>query len=277
VVNSPTLLAGVARCGYCGTAMIQNTGKGTYRYYCCSRKLKEGALACRGMRIRMDRLDDIVTGELAKRILRPERLRELLERYLRTASDRQDLNRERLAKLRQAHKDAEAAITRLLGLVEKGLMDVEDPNLRERLIGLRLQRDELASDIAALQKRLASGEPVITEDKIDRLAALLRDKLYGGSPELRQAYARLMLREVTVREGEIRISGSKAVLARAAAQSIGQTPPAVLSFVREWRAGRDSNLLSGLNAMHVCLPGLALRKPPVRSRPTSAIPQRSFR
>lgn len=43
VANSPTFLAGIARCGYCDSAMIQNTGKGgTYRYYCCSRKLKEG-------------------------------------------------------------------------------------------------------------------------------------------------------------------------------------------------------------------------------------------
>ena len=28
VVNGPTFLAGIARCGYCGSAMIQNTGKG---------------------------------------------------------------------------------------------------------------------------------------------------------------------------------------------------------------------------------------------------------
>ena len=49
VANGPTLLAGVVRCGYCGAAMIQNTGKGgDYRYYCCSRKLKEGLTACRG-------------------------------------------------------------------------------------------------------------------------------------------------------------------------------------------------------------------------------------
>jgi hypothetical protein len=29
VVNGPTFLAGIARCGYCGAAMIQNTGKGS--------------------------------------------------------------------------------------------------------------------------------------------------------------------------------------------------------------------------------------------------------
>jgi len=52
VANGPTFLAGLARCGYCGAALIQNTGKGgAYRYYCCSRKLKEGVTACRGFRM----------------------------------------------------------------------------------------------------------------------------------------------------------------------------------------------------------------------------------
>ncbi|WP_210336484.1 hypothetical protein, partial [Rhodomicrobium vannielii] len=44
------------------------------------------------------------------------------------------------------------------------------------------------------------------------------------------------MREVLVKDKEIRITGSKAILARAASGEPGQTPPAVLSFVREWRA-----------------------------------------
>jgi len=70
VANGPTLLAGLARCGYCGAALIQNTGKGgAYRYYCCSRKLKEGITACRGLRIPMGSLDEIVFSVVAKRVL----------------------------------------------------------------------------------------------------------------------------------------------------------------------------------------------------------------
>ena len=79
VANGPTLLAGIVRCGYCDSAMIQNTRNGgSYRYYCCSRKLKEGPTSCTGIRMRMDALDGIVVGELASRILEPQRLRELL-------------------------------------------------------------------------------------------------------------------------------------------------------------------------------------------------------
>ena len=129
----------------------------------------------------------------------------------------------------------------MLELVENGLMHAEDAE-RERLTGLKLQRDEIAREAADLQKRMATGEPRVTPEKVARLAVLLRNKLYEGPPELRQAYARLLLNEVTVSDQEIRISGSKAILARAASEDADIPAPAVLSFVREWRARQDSNL-----------------------------------
>jgi site-specific DNA recombinase len=243
VANGPTFLAGLARCGHCGAALIQNTGKGgAYRYYCCSRKLKEGPTACPGLRIRMDKLDGIVLAEVAKRVLDAERLTEMLQAYVKAASDRENADHDRLTKLRHARNDAEAGIMRLLELVEKGLMHAEDTELRERLIGLRLRRDELSREITDLQQRMTSGEPRITPEKVARLSVLLRDRLYGESPELRQEYARLVMEEVRVSEREIRISGSKAVLARVASEGVEKASPAVLSFVREWRARKDSNL-----------------------------------
>jgi DNA invertase Pin-like site-specific DNA recombinase len=243
VVNGPTLLAGVARCGHCGAALIQNTGKsGTYRYYCCSRKLKEGATACKGLRMPMQRLDQIVIDELSARVLQPDRLGDLLKAYLKSANNRSAEIKERLSRLRQAHKEAEAAIARLLTLVEQGAMNAEDPSLRERLIGLKVRRDELAAEATDLQKRIATGEPAITPDKIKAFAALLKDKLHNGAPDFKQAYARLIVREVSVKDKEIRISGSKAVLARAAAAGLDNSVPGVLSFVRQWRTRQDSNL-----------------------------------
>jgi len=140
IVNSPTLLAGVARCGHCGAALIQNTGKGgQYRYYCCSTRLKEGPFGCKGLRMPMDKLDGIVIGEVTKQILQPEHLVGLLGDYLRTALEREDRNRDRLRQMRQDHKESEAGIARLLELVEKGLMDAEDASMRERLVNLRFR------------------------------------------------------------------------------------------------------------------------------------------
>jgi site-specific DNA recombinase len=242
VVNGPTFLAGLIRCGYCGAAMIQNTGKGgRYRYYCCSRKLKEGPSGCRGLRTPMEKLDDIVVGEVARHVLDPVRLTATLDAYVQSTAAQADSAKALLAKLRHDHTAAVAGITRLLELVEKGLMEAEDPVMRERLVGLKLQRDQIAKEIGELQNRMASSTPTITPEKVARVGGLLRDKLYQGPPEFRQAYARLLMEEVRVTDAEIRISGSKSVLARCAAEGVAEPAPRVLSFVQEWRARRDSN------------------------------------
>ncbi|HML27310.1 MAG TPA: hypothetical protein PKE16_00440 [Hyphomicrobium sp.] len=108
-------------------------------------------------------------------------------------------------------------------------MTAEDGSLRERLVGLKVRRDELGAEIADLPKRLANGEPAITPDKIAALAASLRDKLRNGSSDFKQAYVRLIVQEVSVGDKEIRISGSKAVLARAASDGLDKTAPGVFS------------------------------------------------
>jgi len=54
---------------------------------------------------------------------------------------------------------------------------------------------------------MANGEPTITPHKISALAALLRDKLRNGSPDFKQADVRLRMREVSVGDEEIRITG----------------------------------------------------------------------
>ena len=45
-------------------------------------------------------------------------------------------------------------------------MDAGHPALRERLTGLRLQRDELAREVSEQQKRLAAGTPMLTPEKM---------------------------------------------------------------------------------------------------------------
>ena len=74
------------------------------------------------------------------------------------------------------------------------------------------------------------------------MAILLRDKLHNGPAELKQAYARLAMREVSVKDKEIRITGSKTVLARPLPGASKKARLQLLSFVREWRTRQDSNL-----------------------------------
>ena len=107
---------------------------------------------------------------------------------------------------------------------------------------LRLQRDELAREVSEQQRRLTTGTPDLTPEKIRALGMLLRDKLFTGPPEFRQAYARVLMSEVAVTRDEIRITGSKSILARCASTELGDVAPTVLSFVQKWRPRQDSNL-----------------------------------
>src|SRR3546814_15472473 len=77
----------------------------------------------------------------------------------------------------RSHKEADAGLARLLDLVEKGLMEVEDAALRERMVSLKFRRDELAREISDLIRRLESSEPLVTPGKIERLAFALRNQL----------------------------------------------------------------------------------------------------
>ena len=70
--------------------------------------------------MRMDAHDARVLGEVATVGLEPGHLAKLFEGYLRTSAERSEAAHAQLAKVRQAHKEAEAAIARLLGLVEQG-------------------------------------------------------------------------------------------------------------------------------------------------------------
>jgi hypothetical protein len=91
-----------------------------------------------------------------------------------------------------------------------------------------LRRAESTKDAGDVQRHIASGEPQITLDKIGKVPVLLRDKLRHGPLSF--------AKPISVSNEEIRISGSKSVLARCAAAGEMPSAPAVLSFVQEWRA-----------------------------------------
>ena len=242
-VNGPTMLAGVARCAGCGAAMIQNTGKGgAYRYYACSRAMKQGRTACQGRRMRMDELDGIVLGYLSNKLFTPERLETLLKGFLAHEKDGAAGRREKLRQARETRGGLDAALGRLLALVESGAMPPDDPALRDRLVALRMQQAELGQDIGRLQESVQTGQATITPDKLKMLSMLMKKRLADGPPELRQAYMRLILDAVTVDHHSVRLAGPPIILEKLAQTGASSALPEVLSFAQEWRPREDSNL-----------------------------------
>jgi len=103
VTSGPTLLTGICFCAKCGGAMTLRTGRGsaggTYRYYTCSTKARQGKTGCEGRSIPMDKLDDLVAHHLEDRLLQPERLETVLASVLDRRQERTERRCEHLAEL----------------------------------------------------------------------------------------------------------------------------------------------------------------------------------
>lgn len=93
-------------------------------------------------------------------------------------ADRTEAAHAQLAKLRHAHKVAGAALARLLAVVEKGNTDAWDAALRERVAGLRFQRDELVRDVVEHEKRITPRTPALTPEQVEAPGNLLRENIF---------------------------------------------------------------------------------------------------
>ena len=240
IVNSPTLLTGIATCALCRAGMTLRTGKG-YRYYACAGRAQKGPTHCGGCAVPMPKVDEAVLSALTDQVFAPDRLVDLVSGYLDQAKADAQQNRNQLGQIKSDLTEAEGAIKRLVGMVEAGLMEVDDPALGERLRALKTRRASLQSQIGTA----SAAEPVqkqrLTEAKLNKLSVAIRGALRDAPPDMRKAYLKLFIDKVIVSKTEIRISGPKGVLARAAINDLPNTPGEVITFVREWRPRRDSN------------------------------------
>ena len=223
--------------------MTIRTGKnGRYRYYVCAGCARKGPTICPGRSIGMAALDGMVLEHLTDTLFQPVRLARLLEAHVARSAEADASRKDRLAQGRRRHTETEGGVTRLLQLVERGLMDLDDPALRERINAAKQARDIAADEVKLLEASASTGSMRITPEKISRFADLLRAALTNPDPAFRKTYLRLFVERVVVGDSEIRMQGPTAALAKAA--TLDELPPAaamVPSFVREWRPVGDSN------------------------------------
>ena len=87
-------------------------------------------------------------------------------------------------------------------------------------------------------ERQTDGRRKITPIILEKFSTLLREKP-GSDPAVRSGYVKLLVDRVEVGNEEIRITGSKATLARAAAGVVTHMVP---KAERKWCTRQDSNL-----------------------------------
>jgi hypothetical protein len=249
-VNNTTLLGGICFCADCGGAMtLRTSGKGEqYRYYTCCTAARQGKTGCKGRSIPMDTLDALIGSHLDERLLAPDRLSELLAGLLKRREEYVARQQSRIADLKKRAADAEAKLTRLYEAIENGLAELDDANLKGRIVELRRIRDAAHAD--AEKAEASDGRAAeITPDMLSRFAEAARKRIKTDDGSFRRHHLQTLVQRVEVRVHEIRIKGSKVQLLRELANSGGNrgvetSGHGVRIFVPKWLPGPDSRTSS---------------------------------
>lgn len=241
VVNGPNLLTGIAVCASCGAGMTRTgtrrRGK-DYTYYSCASCKLRGKTVCAGRHVPMAQLDSQVIEGLKGKLLTPKRMAKVLSALVERKAGKDTAVVERRQALDAELNQIRDKVTRLYQAIEDGII-TPDADVKERITNLKARREVVEASLSRLAEQ-AINKSALTPEKIDAFTKLMSDKLDHGDAQARKAYLHAVISRIEVGDREVRIIGSKHLLA--AAVVAGDLPPAnVRGFVRKWRARVDSN------------------------------------
>jgi len=249
-VGGPTLLTGICFCACCGGAMTLRTGRGSngsdYRYYTCSTKARQGVQGCPGITVPMDTLDRAVVEHVESRLLEPERLEEVLEQLLERRDEWADRRRQHAAELERRATEAEAKLKRLYEAIENGVVDMNDPSLKDRIAELTVIRDQARGDAERAVAQVERLAPGITVDSLREFALVAKRKLRNGDGSFARDYVRAVAQRIEVVSRDLaRLHTDRDELLRTitAASGVEAAVLGVKSFEPKWLPGPDSHSL----------------------------------
>jgi site-specific DNA recombinase len=238
-----SLLAGLLKCGYCGSAMTVTTGKsGRYSYLKCSRRNKMSVSACASPSIPRAALEREVMDIVCREILTPERFKAIVEDCKRNIEIIQRDEISELNDLNTSKRQTERQLKRLCDAIEIG--DLRSKSyVSKRVKTLEQELEAIESRISDIKIRVALPNDVLPEEKVPEFVAKLRAILLDTTDQAAAGFLRLLVSEIRVFAEDATISGSLLGAVQAGvdvsrAPSKSETVP---SFMVGWRARRDSN------------------------------------
>jgi site-specific DNA recombinase len=240
VINSPTLLTGLLKCGCCGASMTLATGKGgRYRYYKCNTKISKGNKLCDSRSFPMEKLDTLILNTLADKVFDPKRVKTMLsdmKKQIKAAQESQD---DGLKKLTKELDELKTATDRLYEAVEKGLLPL-DSSLQARSHKLQARRQELLIEIAGYRRQQLL--PDIKQNQLTAFTKALRSRLMDRSSGFGKEYLKLLVSEIRIKDNQAEMTGSYSALAHAIVETKKDALDRVPSFAPNWLPDQGSNL-----------------------------------
>ena len=243
VVNCPTLLTGLLKCGACGAGMTLATGKGgKYRYYKCSSRILKGNDTCTSDNLPTEQVDRLVLSSLADRVFTAPRVRAMLESLRQRLGSSQAMHDGKLKRLRKELDTLQYRSNQLHEAVEKGFLPI-DSTLTERANKIQAQRQGLLTEIAGHQRLKQIPVEALGEKKVHVFTTALRERLLEKVRAFSKKYLNLLVEEIRYQNRQLVMKGSYAALARVMGENKGGTPKGeVPTFGLDWLPGQDSNL-----------------------------------
>jgi len=209
VVNSPTLLTGLLKCGLCGSRMTTATGKGgRYKYYKCTNKINKGKSECSNKQARLKK-GHASTGNQLKALTK-------------------ELNK------------IDQKLQRLYDAYENGFLPM-DVTLKERAQSHKARREEILIEMARLRQR---NEMPLSKFGIKQIVAFcktLKERFRDRSSNFGKEYLRLLIDEIKFAGQEVVIRGNYEIIPEAMQKTKPSTLQRVPGFGIGWLPSTDSN------------------------------------
>ena len=243
LVNSPTLLTGLLKCGCCGAGMTLVTGKGgRYRYYKCNTRIGKGNDLCSATAIPMEKTDQHVLSTLADKVFTPERVLNMMQEMRKRHQHNMKDQTERLKPLQKELEELKRNSERLFEAVEKGFLPM-DEMLQQRSHKLQTRRQDILLEIAGLKRQREIPSDVLKPQYINAFTKVLKTKLLDRESNFGKQYLKILINDITVTGKEAEISGSYSALAGAIMETkkMGTDNLSVPNFVSGWLLDLGSN------------------------------------
>lgn len=244
VVNSPTLLTGLIKCGICGAAMTVATGKGgRYRYYKCNNRRSKGNHTCSSSNLPMEATDKAVLSQLAEKVFDQERVKGMMVELRKRLLESKNNQQARTNELNRQIKQIEERQHRLMDAIETGVIDL-DETVQRRAQQLKSAREALLIELAGVRRGQSLPVDQLRASQVEAFAKTLKGRLLAKDSALAKSYLNLLVDEIKVNDNTAVVKGSYGALAQAVAMDkikaghLEQVP----TFIPDWRARQESNL-----------------------------------
>lgn len=233
-VASRYLLSGLARCGYCGKALIGRDAKsGRFSYYVCGTLDKKGAGACPSRYLNSKKFEGLVIDKIKEHILTEDNLTRLVSQVNEQIDSASGEYRDELKLISRKEEGVSARLNRLYDAVETGKISLDDltPRIRE----LRRHQEQLLSRRIELEALMSDRKVELADfGMVKDYASDLRQTLDESPLSERRAFIRSFVEDIIVTKKEVQLSYTAPLLPKGLSEEKVEVLPTVRYGGRYW-------------------------------------------